>query len=173
MAELDDLPAIDQADVSNDDFLLIFDNSASTSKSRKVTRGHLLNGVAFTGGDHDFGTSEITALTATEATVVDLTVTTSLVFDSAATLQKMYRLSGNVVVGTLAGGAGETKTATVTGVATGDYVSISFTAALPDGLMAQAWVSGGNTVSIRFYNATAGSIAGATVTARIVVMRFA
>ena len=44
MPELDELLAIDTSDVSDDDFVLIFDNSAPTSKSKKASRTNLLKG---------------------------------------------------------------------------------------------------------------------------------
>lgn len=173
MPELNDLTEIDPVDVSDDDFLLIFDNSAPSNKSKKATRANFLKGVARDGGDHDFGTSEIDTLTATDGTVVNLTVTTQLEFDSAATVQKMYHATASIVTAGTAAGAAETITATVTGAATGDFVNLSFAAALPNGLMAQAWVSAADTVSVKFYNATSGAIAGATYTGKIAITRFA
>lgn len=173
MPRLDELPAVAPADVSDDDLLLLYDNSAATNKSRQVTRADLLKDVAREDGDHNFGTSEITALTATTSTIVDLTVTTSLEFDSAATLEKMFRLTGDVTTAGTASGAGETLTKTVTGAAAGDFVSIGFAAAIDDGLIVQAWVSAADTVSIRFFNTTSGAISGATYSSKIVVMRFA
>lgn len=173
MPELDGLPAIAPADVTNDDFVLIFDNSAATNKSRKATRTDFLKNVAFQGGNHNFGTSEIDTLTATTGTVVDLTVTTSLAFDAAATLQKMYRRTGPIVTAGTGPGTSETLALTVTGAAIADYVNISFSGPLPDGLMVQAWVSAADTVSVKFYNSAGGAIAGASYSTKIVVMRFA
>ncbi len=173
MPQLNELPVVETADVSNDDFLLLFDNSAATNKSRRVTRSNLLTDVARQGGNHNFGTSEIAALTATAATIIDLTVTTSLAFDSAATLLKMYRATGAIVTAGTAAGAAETLTFNIQGVAVGDYISISFSGPIPDGLMTQAWVSGANTVSVKFYNATSGAITGSSYSTKIVAMRFA
>ena len=64
MPELNEIIEIDPADVSDDDFLLIFDNSAPGSKSRKVTREHLFKDIAREGGNHNFGDVEIDDLTA-------------------------------------------------------------------------------------------------------------
>lgn len=173
MPELNDLPEIDPADVSDDDFVLIFDNSAPTNKSKKATRANLLKNVAREGGNHNFGTSEFDVLTSNDATIVSLKVTTGLEFDTASILQKMYRATASIVTAGTAAGASETLTAAVTGVAVGDFVNLSFAAALPDGLMAQAWVSAADTISVKFYNATSGAIAGATYSAKIAVSRFA
>lgn len=172
MPEIDDLPEILLADVSDDDFLPIFDNSASSSPTRKISRANLLSDVAREGGDHDFGTVEIADFTATDGTVIDLTVTTSLAFDSAATLQKMYRAAASITFGDLTSSAGQTVTTAIAGIAVGDYISLSFGAALPDGLIIQAWTSATNTVSVRAYNATDSTISGASYTAKIAVMRF-
>lgn len=173
MPELDDLPAIDPADVSDDDFILIFDNSAPSSKSKKSTRSNFLKDVARKGGDNNFAVVEIDDLTATDATSVNHTITTGLTFDSAATVRKMYRATTSIITAGTAAGASETILATVTGVAVGDFVNLSFAAALPDGLMAQAWVSAADTISVKFYNASSGAIAGATYSGKIAVTRFA
>lgn len=149
-----------------DDLLLIHDVSeASGSQGKKITRADLLSGVAFAGGNHNFGTSSITALT---AGVVALT------FGSTAALTNVFRGSGSVSVSTLAAGAAETRTITVTGVATTDYLlGVTFTGALSDGLTSQAWISAANTVSIRFVNQSSGSVTGASYTANAVALRFA
>lgn len=173
MGELNGLTEIDPADVSDDDFFLIFDNSAPTTKSKKATRSNVLKGVAREGGDHNFGTSEIADLTATDATIVNLTVTTGLTFDTAATLQKMFYVAFSLVTAGTSPGNGETVTAALTGVQVGDHVTISFDAMLDDGLIVQAWVSAANTVSVRFYDADAGAIAGNTYAGSLAVMRFA
>lgn len=162
---LNDLPAQDVGDVSDTDLLLIWEASAGSNNSRKVTRADLLNDVAFDGGDHAFGTSEITSLTAG----VD-----ALTFASTATVSNLLKVEAGVTVGTLAAAASETQTVTLTGVATTDYLLMpTFSGALADGLTFQAWISAANTVSLRFRNNSGGSITGATYTARVVAIRFA
>jgi len=173
MPELNQLLPIAPANVSDDDLLLIYDNSATSNKAKSVTRGQLLAGVARDGGDHNFGVSEVEDLTATLGNVIQLTVTTSLTFDAAATLQKIYRQTGAVVAPTLADGVAGSVTFAIAGILTGDYLSMSFTSALPDGLTHQAFISASGVVTIRFYNSTAASIAGASYTARVTAMRFA
>ena len=172
MPELNEILEIDPADVSDDDFLLIFDNSAPSSKSRKTSRVNLLKGVAREGGDHNFGVVEIDDLTAQDATFVNATVTTSLKFDTAATIQKMYKKSEALIFSDLSAGAGQTLVMTVTGVAVGDHISFSFDQALPDGITMQGWVSASNAVSIRLFNTGSGLISGATYTAYVTAMRF-
>lgn len=160
-----DLPAQDVGDVDDADLWLVYDPAAPSNKTKKVTRGDALKDVARDGGDHDFGTSEITALTAGIVTAT---------FASTAALTNLFKASGAVTVSALAGGASETKTMTMTGVATTDFlVGLAFTAAMEDGIIARAWISGADTISIRFTNSKAGSASGGSYTARAVAMRFA
>jgi phage-related tail fiber protein len=165
MVTLNDLPAQDEADVSNDDLLLIWETGAGSNNSRKVTRAHLLKDVPRIAGNAEFDELEATELTAGVA---------ALTFASTAALTNLLRAEAGVTVGTLAAGASETQTLTVTGAATTDFLAnVCFTAALSDGLTFQAWISATNTISIRFRNNSAGSVSGATYTARAIVMRFA
>lgn len=161
---INDLPAQDVADVSDDDLLLTWEAGAGSNNTRKVTREDFLNDVAREGGDHNFGTSEITALTAGIS---------ALTFASTAALTNVLRGALSITVGTLAAGASETQTATLTGALTTDYLlAPTFTAALSDGLTVQAWISASATVSFRFRNNSSGSISGASYTARAVALRF-
>lgn len=57
----------------------------------------------------------------------------------------------------LADGEGVTTTVTVTGVATASYIDVSFPQNL-QGLALWGWVSGANTVSVRFQNETGGAV---------------
>lgn len=160
-----DLPEQSEADVSDNDLLLGYAPSAPSNRSRWFRRSSLLKDVVREGGNATLGTVSISALTATLS---------ALTFGSAATIQNLWRQQATVTVGTLAASASETQTMTVTGIATTDYLmSRGFTAALPDGLTFQAWISAANTVSFRFRNNTGGSISGASYTARVIVARFA
>ena len=71
----------------------------------------------------------------------------------------------------LADGAGETTTLTVTGAALGDQVVASFSNDL-QGIILSAWVSSANTVSVRFQNETGSSIDLANGTIRVRVIKF-
>tara|TARA_R110000796_G_scaffold9452_14_gene32249 strand:- start:5851 stop:6372 length:522 start_codon:yes stop_codon:yes gene_type:complete len=172
MPELNGLPEIDPADVSDDDFILIFDNSAPSSRSRKSTRANLLKDVAREGGDHNFGTSEINDLTVSNGTIINLNVTTGIKLDTGATLKKLYREAAAIAVSDLPSGTGQTVTIAVAGVAVGDFVSLSFSTALSDGLIAQAWVSAPGTISVRLFNTTSVTIVGAPYTVYLAAMRF-
>lgn len=71
----------------------------------------------------------------------------------------------------LADGAGETTTLTVTGASLGDQVVASFSNDL-QGIILHAWVSSANTVSVRFQNETGGTIDLASGTIRVRVIKF-
>lgn len=70
--------------------------------------------------------------------------------------------------GSLADGAGETTTITVTGAALGDFAEASFSVDL-QGITLTAWVSAANTVSVRLQNETGGTLdlASGTLRARV------
>lgn len=160
-----DLPEQSEADVSDTDLLLGYAPSAPSNRSRWFRRSSLLKDVVREAGNASLNVVSVNQLTATVA---------ALTFASAATIQNIWRQQSNVTVGTLAAGASETQTITVTGIATTDYImSRGFTAALPDGLTFQAWISAANTVSFRFRNNSGGSVTGATYAARVIVARFA
>ena len=172
MPELNALPPIVPADVSNDDLLLIYDNSAATLKARKVTRSDFLKDVPREGGDHDFGTSDFETLTATDATSVNHTITTSLTFEGAATIASVRNVVTSVAVPSISSGLSETVTLTLSGIASGDYVNLSFLGPVSEGLIFQAWVSAADTISIRFFNADSGAFSGASYDIQIMAIRF-
>jgi hypothetical protein len=69
-----------------------------------------------------------------------------------------------------------TATVTVTGASASanSVVLLGWSAALPAGIVvAQAWVSAANTVSIRFYNYTAAAVDPAALTCNVAVMEVA
>jgi len=68
----------------------------------------------------------------------------------------------------LADGAGETTTVTVTDAALGDFAEVSFSLAL-QGILMTGWVSAADTVSVRFQNETGGTIdlGSGTINARV------
>lgn len=70
----------------------------------------------------------------------------------------------------LADGAGQTTTVTVTGAALGDYVQCSFSLDL-QGITVTAWVSSANTVSVRLQNESGGVLDLASGTLRVQVTK--
>jgi hypothetical protein len=162
--EITELTELLAADVADGDELPIYDVSAGSGNAKKIKRGSLLNGVARDGGDHNFGTSEITDLTTQNAQIG---------FTAGATLTKVLHSSASPTFGSISADAGETQTVTLTGATTSDQLTWAFTEAVPDGIIPQAWISAADTVSIRLYNTTGSPIAGASYGMRLTALRFA
>jgi len=162
MAEIIDL---DPLTTANDaDVLVIYDVSEGANNSKRITRENFLAGVARDGGDHDFGTSEIAALTTQNA---------SIGFTDGATLTKAMHASASPTFGSISADTGETQTVSLTGAATTDQLTWAFTEAIPDGMITQAWISAPDTVSIRLFNTGSSPIAGASYGMRLTALRFA
>ncbi len=171
MAKLGDGSLPDKASVDDTYLMLVHNPGAGSDNDGQMTRAVFLAGVAMAGGDHDFGESEIDDLTATDASVTNLTVITGLQFDTGATISECAIATVSVDPGDLATTVGATEVVTLTGAASGDFLSISFTDALPDGLHTQAYISDTNEVSVRFYNSTSGTISAASYTAKLMAFR--
>lgn len=71
--ELIDLVAIDPADVSDDDLMLIWDVAAPSGNAKKATRAQFLAGVARESADVTFGTVDADALNAPVGAIDALT----------------------------------------------------------------------------------------------------
>ena len=91
-----------------------------------------------------------------------------LVDTSRAETAQLLSGSATYNPSSLADGAGETTTVTVTGAALGDYASAAFSLDL-QGITLTAWVSASNTVSVRFQNESGGvlDLASGTLVARV------
>lgn len=82
-----------------------------------------------------------------------------------------FTYKGTLDVASLNDGVGATSAITVTGVALGDMV-LAFSLSVDlAGVTATAYVSGANTVSIRFQNESAGTVDLASATLKILVGR--
>jgi hypothetical protein len=171
MTELPDLPEIMPADVSDDDLLLIYDNSEVTNKSRQATRAHLLKDVARVNAEANFTISEINVLVSSNATLANATIVTGLTFDDAATIETVIADALSVTTSGTSDGAGETVTKTVTGALTTDAILASFTGPIDDGVITQVWISAADTVSFRFFNVSGAPVAGDTYTANVLILR--
>lgn len=169
--EIIDLPTEPEVSVTDDDLLLIYEIGASADRSKQVTRGRLLHDVARDGGDHDFGTSEITDLTASTASVNNLTVTTGLIFDTGATIDNVYAGLREIVLPDVLTESSNTQTVAFPLATTGNFLIAALKEALPDGLTMQAWISSADVVSFKFYNSTGLTISGATYNAKIMVVQ--
>lgn len=100
-------------------------------------------------------------------------VTPLRVKDELDALRTAFTGSASLTWGAIAGGGTATQTITVAGAATGDRVSLGLPAAgITAGLVANAWVSSANTVTVRLTNITAGSITPAVATYSATAIRF-
>lgn len=170
MPEINELPAIDPLEVTDDDLLVLWNGSAPAgSRATKVTRSQFLSGVARDGQDATIATVDADALNAPAGAIDTLTVTAGLVM--GATLEKMVRGDFSITISTLASLALETQTKTVTGALVGDFVLIRAPSTLPAGLVLVASVSASDTVQIRVTNCSGSSIAGATYSMSALALR--
>jgi hypothetical protein len=78
--------------------------------------------------------------------------------------QELYGKTGTATLAfaAIAAGASQTLTVTATGATVGQSVQWHTSAVIEAGLIPTLWVSAANTVSVRLYNATGGSITPAS-----------
>jgi hypothetical protein len=173
MPDLNALPVATSGDVSDDDLLLIFDNGAASNKSRQVSRADMLTGVARNGAAMTpASVASSGAITAPSGSIDSLTVAAALVM--GATVQRILSATGTLTVPTIASGAQGSATFTLTNAVVGDQVILQLPDTFPAGLLlSRAVVTGANTVTVYFWNASAASITGAGYTVRATALRLA
>lgn len=172
MVTINNLPEQLLADVSDEDLLVIYDMGGGATPARKVTRGDLLSGVARTASAAAFTTLSATTSVAAPAGAIDaLTVATSLIM--GATLQRMLKGAASVAIPLATTLTEVTATIAVTGAVVGDLATLHLPSTWPAGLIARATVTAPDTVTIYAFNATAGSIAGASHSITAIVSRYA
>lgn len=155
--EIVDLPA--HSGVVADTLLFpVYDSSAGSQKTRKISRGNLLSGVARDGDDVTFATLAGSTVVADEALRI---------YDE---ITAFIHGSGNVSIPTAAAGASQTATLAVVGASVGDSVLLTLPSTLPAGLICRAYVATADVVTVQAFNATASSISGATYAAKILVI---
>ena len=159
--------------VTDDDWLLVYDNAGGSTPSGKATRAAVLLGVARNGAAMTPASVASTgAVTAPSGSIDALTVATSLTI--GATLQKVRTVSGTLNIPTIASNAEGSATITLTGCVVGDQAILQLPSTFPAGLLlSRAVVTGADTVTAYFYNATGSSITGAGYTVRATALRFA
>ena len=168
MPEIDEIATtFDAADMGATDLLVYYSASAGAAGAVPASQFIAGHDLAVDGGDHDFGTSTIDDLTATSAEIGEATITTSMTINGGASVTGLLAGSAGVTPSDITAGSGETVTATLTGVTTAMFLSYAFTSILPDGLIAQAWISDTDEVSIRFHNSTGSTISSASYTIRM------
>lgn len=161
MPELPDLSPIPGGNVSDDDILLIYD--FQNGRAYKVTRGALLGNVARTNAAATF-----TDLTADSATFTELTPAL-LTFAGGGGIADMLTASETVAVPTLAAQASQAVNVAVAGADASMAALVTISDGLAAGLTYHSRVSAADTVTITFTNASAGSITGASKTAKIML----
>ena len=172
MVTIPSLPEQLNADVSDDDLIVTYDMGGGLTPARKVTRGNFLKDVIRTVGTFAVGTLNATgALNAPAGAINALVVSTSITL--GAVLSRILANTASLAVPTLAAGASADVTMTVTNAVAGDVVVINGQVALPAGLLFRAYVSGANTVTVTFTNASTGSITGASYSFKAVLLRAA
>jgi hypothetical protein len=174
MPELNDasIPEALSGQISDNDLVLIYDQEAASNKSRKAQRGAFLHDVVRVGGDASLDDVTAATVSAPVGAIDTLTVTLGLIM--GATLSKILTVSGSMSVPTIGASAEGSATITLTNAVVGDQVVMALPGTFPAGLLlARAVVSGANTVTAYFYNASAGSISGASYTVRASALRFA
>lgn len=165
MVELVDLPAIPEGNVSDDDLLLIYDNTAG--RSYKVTRSVFMAAFARRNGDAEFN-----LLSAETGTFTEL-VAAQITFVSAGGIADMVTAAATVAVPTIAAGASSSVNVPVPGAVAGMAVSVTFTGGLTAGLCFTAYVSAPDVVTVIFTNASSGSIPAASEDARFALFTLA
>ena len=168
MVTIPELPTQVVANVSDDDFLVVYD--AGSGLAKKVLRGNFLTRVARAEQDVTLAVVDADELNAPEGAIDSLTVATELIM--GARISNVAYLSSLVAVPTVAAGAQGTVTVTLTGSVTGDMLMVNATA-LDAGLIMSGTVTSANTVTLYFWNASAGSIAGANRIIRLLALRCA
>lgn len=156
--EIPGLPALTSDDITDELLVPVHLAALPTDKDRKITKADLLADIV----------SE--TVTSDDIETDTINVSTSVTFPNGATVTNLVLVSGGLTFGDIAGGAGETQLLSAAGAAVGDYVGLTFTQALPDGLTAQFWVSAADAISVRLYNSTAMPIVGAAYSVRATVI---
>lgn len=170
MVTIPELPEQLNADVSDDDLIVTYDMGGGLTPARKVTRGNFLKDVIRTVGTFAVGTLNATgALNAPSGAINALVVSVSITL--GAVLSRVLTNTASLAVPTLSAGASADVTMTVTGAVAGDVVIVNPQVDLPDGLLLRPYVSGANTVTINFTNASTGSISGASYSFKAVLLR--
>lgn len=133
-----------------------------------------LNDAALTSGRVSFSTTNGRQTDSSALTFAGSTLTaTQLQIGTGATVTGHLTGTGTLNFGSIAAGANEILTITVTGSADGDVVMIGVpNGSMTAGLVFTAWVSAANTVSVQCYNSTAGALDPASGTFRASVIRY-
>jgi hypothetical protein len=171
MTELPDLPEVTEANVTNDDLLLIYDVGAASNKSRKCTRANLLHDVVRTTGAFSVETLNATvALNAPAGAIDDLTVNTLTI---GANLSKIVVATVSASIPEATTGVQVTVAMAVTGALVGDMVTLHAGSTFPAGLIIRGTVTASDVVTLYAFNATGLTIAAASHSIKALLIRAA
>lgn len=148
--EITNLPPLGGAPAEADE-LVVYDVSATAPNTKKVTLSELLTGVAFAGGNHNFGVS----------TISTLTVSTRLTVGTA-NISGIYRGTATLTSFTIGAGATHTEAVTLSGAQVGDTICASMRSGVENGVIFSYFISGANTVTVKFTNTTGSTIPDST-----------
>lgn len=115
------------------------------------------------------GTASFTVDTAGITTTGVVTATTGLKVGGGATITKILSASATLTFASIAAGAQQEQTISVTGATVGSPVSYGLPAAIEAGLTADAYVSAADTVKVRLTNTTGSPIVPAVATHKVIV----
>ena len=170
---IDELNQLDVADVTDDDLIIVWDSGAGSDNTKYATRADFLTGVISTGDDPTFGDITADDIGAATGSIDALETSTGITVGGGDQITGAAYNDMTFTVSTLAADASEDHAKTFTGIVSGDCLSLTFDAALPAGLVAQAYVSAADQVTVRFSNASGSSITGASYNARCMGISFA
>ena len=91
---------------------------------------------------------------------------------NAAKIKKILTLAATYNPASMATNTSTSTTLTVSGAAIGDVCSAGFSVAVPAGVYLTADVTATDTVTVKLFNQTAGTVDLASGTIRVVVMKF-
>lgn len=171
MATIDELPEIDTDDITDDDYIVLFDLGAVSEPARRVTVAQFLNDVLRSGSGGSFGSVTIATLISPSASIANLGISNRLTFASGNGISNIRLYEASETFPTVNAGASDTVDITVTGVTTNDYINLTFGEALPDGMIVQAWPSAADTVQLKIYNASSGNISGTDYAVRLMIIQ--
>lgn len=171
MATIDDLDPILNANVTDDDYLVVFDKGAVSNPSKKITIAQLLQNVAKSGGSVSMTTITTTTFTATNAGVNNLTVNDKITFPSTFGISNLRFHEGSITVPAINSGAADTVDVAFSDITTNDYLTVTFAAALPDGLMVTPRVQAAGNVRLHLFNASGANISSGDYDVRIMAIQ--
>lgn len=164
MPELDDLPSIDPGDISNDDYLLVFDVGGDVAG--KVTKAQLLSGLAKTGQAANFSSSTINTLTAPTFNATNIRFAAG-----GQDLRGVFRSVESVEFTGSNANDKLTKNVTITGVAVNDAVMVNFNEDVTDPFILRGRVTAADTVEVTIIDPTGSTELAATYSLVITVIR--